>query len=256
VGHAVAPVWVPFVAHPEQSAVLTDFDGTLSPIVADPAAARPLPGSAAHLAALARRYARVGVLSGRPVSFLEGLFDPAVLLVGLYGLEVVHDGRRHDHPEGTAWRPVVDAAAAAARSQLPDEVLVEGKGLSLTLHYRSAPSSAGAVRAFAEQEAARSGLVCRPAKMSLELHPPIAVDKGTALVEHAGTLRAVCFIGDDEGDLPAFDALDRLAAAGAHTVRVVVRGVETSDALLDRADVVLDGPEAVGALLAALLPPG
>src|SRR5207237_8443168 len=53
-----------------RAAVLVDFDGTLSPIVEDPAAARPLPGAGEALAELARRYARVAVGSGRPGSFL------------------------------------------------------------------------------------------------------------------------------------------------------------------------------------------
>ena len=50
--------------------------------------------------------------------------------------------------------------------------------------------------------------------MSVELHPPVAVDKGTVLAELASGLAAACFIGDDAGDLPAFDALDELAEAG------------------------------------------
>lgn len=255
-GQAVAPIWAPFLDHPELGAVLTDFDGTLSPIIDDPAAARPLPGAVQTLAELAPRYGRVGVLSGRPVAFLAGRFDPAILLVGLYGLETIDAGRRHDHPLGDRWRTVVDRVVAAARSSLPEGVLIESKGLSLTLHYRSAPAAAAAVLAFAQREAASSGLECRGAKMSVELHPPIAVDKGTALLEHVGGLAAVCFIGDDEGDLPAFDALDLLATTGTHTVRVVVRGRETSTAMLARADVVVDGPEGVQDLLRSLVPPG
>ena len=34
----------PWLTHPRQAAILTDFDGTLAPIVADPAKAVPLPG--------------------------------------------------------------------------------------------------------------------------------------------------------------------------------------------------------------------
>src|SRR5439155_16841390 len=39
----VAALVEPFVRRPDRAAVVTDFDGTLAPIVADPAAARPLP---------------------------------------------------------------------------------------------------------------------------------------------------------------------------------------------------------------------
>jgi trehalose 6-phosphate phosphatase len=256
VGDAPAPPWAPFLDEPALAAVFTDFDGTISPIVDDPADARPLPGSAELLASLAHRYGRIGVLSGRPVSFLTPMFDPAILLVGLYGLELVDGGRRHDHPLGGTWREAIDDVASSARAGLPRGVLVEPKGLSLTLHYRAAPTAATAVLAFAGRQAARSGLVSRPAKMSVELHPPIDVDKGTALLDHTGGLDAVCFIGDDEGDLPAFDALDRLATEGVHTVRVAVTGDEASPDLLARADLTVEGPEGVQALLEALLPAG
>jgi trehalose 6-phosphate phosphatase len=52
----------------------------------------------------------------------------------------------------------------------------------------------------------------------------------------------VCFLGDDVGDLPAYDGLDRLRDAGVHTVRVGVSTEEAPPELLARADVVVDGP--------------
>ena len=59
-----------WLAHPGRAGILTDFDGTLAPIVADPAAAVALPGVSDALVALAARYARVAVISGRPVAYL------------------------------------------------------------------------------------------------------------------------------------------------------------------------------------------
>jgi trehalose 6-phosphate phosphatase len=109
------------------------------------------------------------------------------------------------------------------------------------------------VHAFAETQALRSGLECRPARMSYELHPPIPADKGSALVELSDDLTAICFIGDDVGDLRAFDALDKMRAAGVHTVRVAVRSHEESEELLDRADVIVDGPGAVQDLVQYLV---
>ncbi|MEQ1787910.1 MAG: hypothetical protein ABL966_12715 [Acidimicrobiales bacterium] len=66
-------------------------------------------------------------------------------------------------------------------------------------------------------------------------------------------MRAVAYVGDDAGDLPAFAALDRLAAAGVAAVKVAVRTSEASTDLLTRADVIVDGPEGALALLEALL---
>jgi trehalose 6-phosphate phosphatase len=247
--------WEPFRARPSDAGIFTDYDGTLSSLVDDPAVAVPLPGTAELLADLANHYGCVGVLTGRPVAFLEDLLPRGLLLVGLYGLEVVDGGVRRDHPHGGAWREVIDDLAAIARDRGPAGMRVEAKGLSLTLHYREAPELAGAVREFAERQAERSGLRSRPAKMSFELHPPIECDKGTALRTHASGLSAVCFVGDDVADLAAFDALDDLAADGVHTVRVAVEGVETPPELCGRADVRVKGPEHAQALLASLVMP-
>jgi trehalose 6-phosphate phosphatase len=123
----------------------------------------------------------------------------------------------------------------------------------LTLHYRGHPELEGAVREIAERQAARSGLSIRPARMSFELHPPIAADKGTAVRDLADGLAAVCFLGDDVGDLPAFAELQRLADEGVAAVRVAVRSDEAPEELLEAADVVVDGPEGARDLLQELL---
>jgi trehalose 6-phosphate phosphatase len=109
------------------------------------------------------------------------------------------------------------------------------------------------VRGWADAEAAGSGLDVRAAKASVELHPPVATDKGTVIEGLADGLRTACYLADDLGDLPGYDGLDRLAARGVHAARVAVRGPETPPAVLDRADVVVDGPEGAVGLLRDLL---
>ncbi|HEY8524856.1 MAG TPA: trehalose-phosphatase [Acidimicrobiales bacterium] len=246
----------PFLAAPATAAILLDFDGVLAPIVDDPAAARPLEGTAELLSELAARYKVVGVVSGRPVSFLQPLLPPGLVLSGLYGLEVVDNGTRTDHPQSGAWREVIEDVARCSVDRGPQGMVVETKGLSLTLHYRTHPELAAEVQGWATHQAARSGLVYRPAKMSVELHPPIDADKGTAVEAIAKRASAVCFVGDDVGDLAAYDALDRLAEQGVHTLRVAVRSDETAAELLRRADLVVDGPEAVVDLLRRLAATG
>jgi trehalose 6-phosphate phosphatase len=238
---------------PERTAVLLDFDGTVSPIVDEPEAARPLDGVPELLGRLAERYAVVGVISGRPVEFLERWLPPSLVLSGIYGLELVRDGAHHDHPSAGAWREVIDDVAGVSRGRGPRGMRVENKGLSLTLHYREAPGLEREVRSWATQQAARSGLHVRPARRSVELHPPIDTDKGTTLRQLVGELEAACFLGDDVGDVPAFDALDELRAAGRSTVKVAVRSDEAPPEMLDRADLVVDGPDGARALLERLL---
>lgn len=240
----------PLLADPGRAAVLTDFDGTLAPIVDDPGSAVPLPGAVEVLERLAATFGVVAVVSGRPVSYLATHVGGGVRLSGLYGLETLERGRRHEAPEAGPWRAVVTGAVERARGRFGDAV--EPKGLSLTVHFRTRPERGPDVRAWAAEEAAASGLVVRPAKASVELHPPLKADKGTVVESLAAGMAAVCFLGDDVGDTPAFDALDRLAATGVHTVRIAVSTEEAPVALLERADVVVDGPTGALSLLERL----
>lgn len=236
------------------AAVLTDFDGTLAPIVDDPATARPLPGVAEVLARLADEVAVVGVVSGRPVSFLAAqLTDPRLHLVGLYGFEARRDGLVSEAGDAARWVGPVASAATDLRRELDPAVRVEEKRLSITVHFRGRTDLADPVTATVAEVARRHGLDARPARMAVEVHPPNAPDKGTVVEDLAAGAEAVCFLGDDVGDLPAFDALDRLSGRGRTTVRVAVRSPETSPRLVERADVVVDGPAGALAWLRSLL---
>ena len=248
----------PLRAAPDRSAVLTDFDGTLAPIVLDPAAAAALPGAVDQLHDLAGRYKRVAVVSGRPVSFLQERLRLAdaggrILAFGLYGLQCT-DGKGEpvDHADAVRWRPVVAGVADAAERDAPDDVTVERKGLSVTLHVRTAPAEADWARSWVDTQAAVTGLAVHPGRMSYELRPPIDVDKGTIVMQLTEGVDAVCFFGDDLGDLDAFDALDRRTAEGVHAVRVGVRSPEAPAELIERADLLVDGPVGVLELLRSL----
>ena len=245
----------PLRAAPERSGILTDFDGTLSEIVEHPSEARPLDGVVETLAQLASRYAKVAVLSGRPVSFLAQHLPGSLLLSGLYGLELVEAGHREDDPVALEWGAAVDGVVREAGESGPEGMHVETKGLSLTLHYRTRPEIEDDVRAWATAQAIRTGLDLRTAKMSIELHPPVDADKGTAVDSIAEELDAVCFFGDDVGDLPAFAALARLREDGVYTVRLAVRSPEAPAELLAQADAVLDSPRAALDVLRRLAAP-
>jgi len=243
----------PWREAPARAVILTDFDGTLAPIVDDPAAARPLPGTEGVLSRLSHRFGRVGVVSGRPVSFLTThLGGSGAALWGLYGLERAVGDRVVEVPAARRWREVVAEVADAAEAEAPAGVGVERKGLSVTLHTRTAPSETAWASAWAARAASGSGLVVHPGRMSVELRPPIDVDKGTAVRELGRDMAAVCFFGDDSGDLPAFAALAELRDAGAQTLAVAVRSGETPPALIEAADAIAAGPEDVLAILGRL----
>jgi trehalose 6-phosphate phosphatase len=237
--------------------VFVDFDGTLAPIVDDPAVAAPHPDAPGILERLSRRYGRVVVVSGRPVGYLaRHLADAgAAELFGLYGLERSRGGsaRVETDAEAEAWRAPVAEAAEAAESSAPPGVMVERKGLTVTLHYRAAPDRKAWVDREADRLAASTGLQAHGGKMSVELRPPVSIDKGTVVRDLGTGLSAVFFAGDDRGDLPAFAALARLRAAGAETLGVAAGGPETPPDVAEAADLVVDGPAGVIEVLRRLV---
>jgi trehalose 6-phosphate phosphatase len=242
---------------PQRAAILVDFDGTLAPIVAEPDEAAPLPGAPALLAHLARRFALVAVISGRPVEYLTRRLGEAgaTRLIGLYGLERARAGPGEVERVAAAepWEAPLAKAADEAEATGPEGLAVERKGLAVTLHFRSAPHLEGWAARFAEECARRTGLVVHAGKKSFELRPPVDTDKGTVVRELARGVDAVCFLGDDIGDLPAFAELSRIRARGeAETLSVAVDGPETPPEVIDAGDLAVDGPLGVLQLLQTL----
>ena len=122
----------------------------------------------------------------------------------------------------------------------------------MTLHFRKAQEAEAVIRDWGARCSERTGLDVRSAKMSLELHPPVDVDKGTIVTARSAGCTAACYVGDDVGDLPAFTALDALRAEGVDAVKVAVRTPESSPTLMAQADVEVDGPPGVLAFLRRL----
>lgn len=238
--------------------LLTDFDGTLSPIVRDPAAARPLPGAVEALEALAGRGVLVGVVSGRAAADVRRLLGTdRLLVIGNHGLEWLEPGAATpgERVSGAVREAVERAVAAVPREP---GVEVERKGLSATVHVRNAPDPLAArerVRA-ALDGAGTDGLVLRPGRMSLEIRPAGAGDKGTAtreVVERHG-LRGLLVLGDDVTDLDMFRAAAALREGRG--LRAVILGVgaagEAPPEVAAATDAVLPDPSAAVALLSAL----
>jgi len=248
------------LAAPARALIGTDFDGTLAPIVPDPQAARALPGAAPALARLARAVGTVAVITGRPAAeaVRYGGLDavPGLIVLGHYGGQRWQDGR--------LTGPGSPPAIAAARQALPGLLeragagpgtWVEDKELALAVHTRRAADPEAALRRLAApltDLAAGLGLAAEPGRLVIELRLP-GTDKGaalTGLVAERGA-GSVLFCGDDLGDLPAFAAVRELRAAGLPGCAAASASPE-SPQVAAAADLVVEGPEGIVALLAAL----
>ena len=153
---------------------------------------------------------------------------------------------------------------ATARERLPqlladadaaEGVWVEDKGSALAVHTRRAADPAGALAALREPLAglaADVGLVVEPGRLVIELRPP-GMDKGAALTSLVAERKAgpVLFAGDDLGDLAAFAAVRALRGDGHPGLTVCSASGEVSE-LAAEADLVVDGPGGVAALLGSL----
>jgi trehalose 6-phosphate phosphatase len=248
------------LARPRRALIAADFDGTLAPIVADPRAARAHPGAVPVMARLAGAVGTLAVITGRPASEAAsyGGFDavPGLIVLGLYGRQRWQDGTltAADPP------PSVEAARRALPAVLreagaADGTWLEDKGDALAVHTRRTADPEGALaglRGPLGELAAGLGLAAEPGRMVIELRPP-GSDKGTALTELAAerAARSVLFCGDDLGDRPAFAAVRALRDAGVQGCAVASRSAECPQ-IADAADLVVDGPEGIVALLARI----
>jgi trehalose 6-phosphate phosphatase len=252
---AIPPALRLFVEDPGSGALFVDFDGSLSPIVPDPARARALPAARDALARLVPVLGHVAVVSGRPVAFLVDALDIHGLgYVGAYGLERIVEGEVVVDERVRPWLDAVARVGDEAEVALPG-LLVERKGaIAVTLHWRTQPERGAEAIEWAESAASRLGLDAPlRGRMAVELRPPVRVDKGTTVAELARGSAIAAFAGDDVGDLPAFDALHALADAGGLT-RAVSIGVTSSESPPEvrAADVVVDGPSGLATLLDGL----
>lgn len=196
-----------------------DLDGTLAPIAADPAGIRVAPAVAAALAALRER-AAVAIITGRSRKDAQRhLGVTPHYLVGNHGAEGLPGWERYEEEFrrlGSDWAGQLMRALPAG--QHPG-IVVENKGMSVSVHYRAArqrPEARSLVLKAIGQLSPPPRVV--GGKYVENLLPEEAPDKGTALLElmnRAGCAKGL-FVGDDATDEDVF----RLDWEQLFTVRV------------------------------------
>jgi trehalose 6-phosphate phosphatase len=216
-------------ADPASAALFLDVDGTLAPIVARPELAEVPEETRTEVRRLAERYALVACVSGRTGEEARRLVGvDGVVYVGVHGLELA--------PEAESWRETLQPFASS------DWPWIEDKGLTVALHWRQAgdEDAAHAELGVVADQARAAGLDVRWGRKVLELRPPVAADKGTAVrsLLDERSLRRGLYAGDDTTDLDGFRGLDACELA----VRVAVVSGEAPAGLADAADVVVGSP--------------
>ena len=245
---------------PGSSAILTDIDGTLAPIVPTPDMSEVSEGLKESLRRSSEEYLLLAGISGRGTEdalALVGLAD--IVYFGNHGFEILRDGEVEVVPEAVPYREKVEELERRAREELePLGAFVEDKGITASIHFRNVPPDVGErCVEFVKAEGERLGLRITVGRGVIEARPPIRADKGTAvraLVDEYEPKRAM-FIGDDTTDLDAFRELAELRKEGRleEILRVGVSSEEGPPEIVSEADLVVEGVEGVEELLEALL---
>lgn len=208
----------PALSSIDRAALFLDLDGTLAPIAARPQDVRPDPRRTSLLERLDRALdGRIAVVSGRTLADIDRILEGRVRAVA-----AVH-GLAHRDTEGqirqAAPHPKLPQAIEALSLFAEQDVglLVEDKGLSVTLHYRLAPAFADASGLLARRVAEETGLYLQPGDMVMELRTP-GPSKGDSVREFIGSKTFAgatpIFIGDDLTDEHGFTAAREIGGFG------------------------------------------
>lgn len=253
----------PLRADPARSAVLLDVDGTLAPIVRHAEDAHVPEPTRTPLIAIARRYGVVACVSGRRAATAKRIVSlGSITYIGNHGSELLRPAGREAEvePEVAAYGRQVRAFAQSAWTDELHRLRVraEDKDVIAAFHWRGAPDEAAAedaVRDLAAQAEAH-GFATHWGRKVLEVRPPVPMDKGRGVrrLLREADVDAAVYVGDDRTDLDAFAGLRAEVAEGRlrTALCVGVRSEETPEELAAQADLLVDGPRGVRALLEAL----
>ena len=201
-------------------ALFLDFDGTLVDMAATPGGVWPEPGLVELLQKLAQNLdGALAIVTGRPLSDIDRLLAPTLLRgAGVHGAEVRDEA---GGPVREAAPPLREDFVDAVRrlEEIAPGVLVERKNAAIAVHYRLAETMGPEVerRLRALLSEAGEALDLRPGRMLVEAVPH-TVSKGEALrafmrkPPFAGRLPIM--IGDDSGDVVAFEAAEAMGGRG------------------------------------------
>lgn len=206
--------------------LLSDFDGTLSPIVGRPEEAelpRDTRRALESLSGCSR--VSVAVISGRALSDIKnraGILG--ITYVGNHGLEIDGPRLKYIHPRAEAVRPVIRQLYSTLSGALSEfrGAFVEDKGITLSVHYRLVRRNeiAALMRVCEEIVGAlrsEGEIRTTEGKKVYEIRPGVLWNKEDAIVlllssvsQSAGKSGSLAiFLGDDLTDEGGFKVVDK-----------------------------------------------
>ena len=191
--------------------LLLDYDGTVTPIVKKPELAR-LNGSTRRLLKSLSKKVILGIISGRSLKDVKAKVGiGGIIYAGNHGLEIEAGGRVYVHPEVRGFSKGLDRIAESLHEKLDHipGIIVEHKGLTLSLHYRCVNRLHQAKVKHVFYSVVKSRKITNGKKV-FEVRPPVEWDKGRAVTKIIRQIKGKVlplYIGDDVTDENAFKAI-------------------------------------------------
>ncbi|MFC1972189.1 trehalose-phosphatase [Chloroflexota bacterium] len=229
--------------------LITDVDGTISPTAPTPQQAEVSPLCRRYLDLLSHQIALVAAVSGRSAAQVAQMVAVrGMVYIGNHGLERWVDGHPKLTEEARGYQEMLEASLEDLQPLLSIEgIIIENKGITATVHYRRSPDPASAEKQIMEalkNSPQASKLQTMPGRMAINLLPPAAINKGTAisdLIREYG-LGGGIYLGDDVTDIDAFKAIrGHSQDTGFQGLAIGVISDEMPETLTGEVDFILNG---------------
>ena len=206
--------------------LLSDYDGTLTPIVSKPDEAILSPGVREKLRILAGKpNFSVGIISGRPLSETRAMVGvEGIYYAGNHGLEIEGPGLNYINPAAEAARAEIKGLGGQLSASLGNirGVIIEDKGLGLSVHYRMVEQGdesqvAGVFHRIVSPLLSEGKIIITSGKKVWDVRPPIDWHKGKAVALIGDEIKKLLrleqlltiYLGDDTTDEDAFRVIRR-----------------------------------------------
>ncbi|MFC1925757.1 trehalose-phosphatase [Chloroflexota bacterium] len=228
--------------------LMTDIDGTISFTAPTPAEAQVTPVCRRSLELLSGHLELVAVVSGRPVAQMRKILDlDGVVYSGNHGFERWVEGEIELCNDAGRYSVLIEDTLQDLKPLSENSgIYFENKGSTASIHYRLCRDHEAArkqIFAALANSPSAGDLRITPGRVAVDLHPPIEVNKGSAVRDliREYQLRAAFYLGDDVSDLDAFRAIKEAETPDFHGICIGVIDEETLPGVEAGADFTLYG---------------
>lgn len=231
------------------SGLITDLDGTISPIAPSHRQATVSPLCIEYLADLRHYLTLVAVVSGRSVTIVKNMVGlDGIVYIGLHGMERwVKDHAVYSREVEDYVNLIQSAIKELAPVLATEGVYIEDKGAAASVHYRLSPqpeTTRNQVMGLIRQSPHLQELRIVPGRMVIDILPPVTINKGTAVREliRDYQLKGGIYLGDDVTDIDAFRAIHSASGKGDFKGWAVgITSPEMPPEMLPEVDFTLNG---------------